>query len=119
MKAYSQDLREKVVQAIEHGKTRKEVADVFGVSLSTIKRYLRQKRQVGHIQPKKIPGRPSIKGAELKKKLLAQLEAYPDATLQEHCDLWEKESGNSVCIMTMARAIAALKWTRKKNTRSE
>ncbi len=116
MKAYSQDLREKVVRAIESGKSRKEVVDVFGVSLSTVKRYLRQKRQLGHIQPKKIPGRPSRKGAELQKKLLKQLEAYPDATLQEHCDMWEKESGSKVCIMTMARAIAALRWTRKKNS---
>jgi len=119
MKAYSQDLREKVVQAIEHGKSRKEVVDVFGVSLSTVKRYLRQKRQLGHIHPKNIPGRPSVKGADLQKKILAQLEAHPDATLQEHCTLWEEESGIKVGIMTMSRAIDRVEWTRKKNVRSE
>lgn len=88
MKAYSHDLREKIVQAVESGKTRKEVIDVFGVSLSTVKRYIRQNKQERHIQPKKIPGRPSIKGAQLQEKLLKQLEEHPDATLQEHCDMW-------------------------------
>ena len=119
MKAYSQDLREKIVQAIEHGKSRKEVVDVFGVSLSTLKRYLRQKKQLGHMRPKKIPGRPSVKGAELDKKIPAQLEAHPDATLQEHCDLWEKENGIKMGLMTMSRAIDRVEWTRKKNVRSE
>lgn len=114
MKAYSQDLREKVIQAIEQGKTRQEVVDVFGVSLSTVKRYLRQKRQSGHVQPKKIPGRPSVKGTLLQTRIVAQLEAHPDATLQEHCDLWEQESGVRVGIMTMSRAIDRARWTRKK-----
>jgi transposase len=38
MNAYSKDLRLKVLSAIDRGIPRKEVADLFGVSLSTIKR---------------------------------------------------------------------------------
>src|SRR6266487_3756472 len=38
---------------------------------------------------------------------------------QEHCDIWEKESGIRVSIMTMSRAIDSSGWTRKKNVRSE
>jgi transposase len=117
MKAYSQDLREKVVYAIEQGKTRSEVVDTFHISLSTVKRYLCQKKQFGHIQPKKITGRPSVKGACLHTKILAQLEAHPDATLQEHCDLWKQESGMKGGIMTMSRAIYSVQCTRKKNDR--
>jgi transposase len=41
MNAYSKDLRLKVLCAIDRGIPRKEVADLFGVSLSTIKRWLR------------------------------------------------------------------------------
>jgi transposase len=114
MKAYSYDLREKVLQAIDQGKSRKDVVDFFGVSLSTVKRYLRQREQAGHLEPKKIPGRPPKKQAPLQEKLLPQLEAHPDATLQEHCDLWQKESGITVSIMTMSRAIDVSGWTRKK-----
>jgi hypothetical protein len=38
MNAYSKDLRLKTLAAIDHGIPRKEVAELFGVSLSTIKR---------------------------------------------------------------------------------
>lgn len=93
MKAYAQDLREKVVQAMESGKTREEVVDVFGVSLSPVKRYLRQKKRFGHIGPKKkTPGRPSVKGAPLQEKIREMREAHPDATFQEHGDFWEQKS---------------------------
>lgn len=119
MRAYSQDLRERVLRAIDQGKPRKEVVEFFGVSLSTVKRYIKQRSQIGHIRPKKIPGRSPTKHAMLQERLLAQLEAYPDATLQEHCILWEKESGIKVSIMTMSRAIDSSEWTRKKNVRSK
>jgi len=107
-------LRERVLRAIDQGKAQKEVVDLFGVSLSTVKRYLKQRSQLGHVQPKKIPGRPPTKRAQLKESLLTQLDAYPDATFQEHCDLWEKESGIRISIMTMSRAIDSSGWTRKK-----
>src|SRR6266568_3680263 len=80
MKAYSQDLRERVVGAVDQGKSRDEIANLFAVSLSTIKRYLRQRRDQGHVRPKMIPGRPPTKRASLQAKLLVQLEASPDAT---------------------------------------
>ena len=119
MKAYSQDLRERVVRAIDQGKSQHEVARFFEVSLSTIKRYLRLRREQGHLRPKKIPGRPPTKGASLRAHLLAQLEAFPDATLQEHCEMWEAQGGIQVSLATMGRAIQRLGWTRKKNTRSK
>ena len=114
MKAYSQDLRERVVRAVDQGKPRDEVANLFHVSSSTIKRYLRQRREQGHIRPKMIPGRPPTKRAQLHTALLAQLEAHPDAILQEHCEMWEEQQGIKVSISTMSRAILLLGWTRKK-----
>ena len=119
MKAYSQDLRERVLRAIDQGKSRQEGRDLFHVSLSTIKRYLKQRSQVGHVHPKKIPGRPPTKRASLQETLVSQIEAKNDLTLQEYCDLWEKESGNRVSIMTMSRALDALGLTRKKNAGSQ
>lgn len=119
MKAYSQDLRERVVSAIDQGKSQHEVALLFKVSSSTIKRYLRQRREKGHFRPKKITGRPPTKRASLQAHLLAQLETHPDATLQEHCEMWEACGGIQVSISTMSRAILLLGWTRKKNIRSK
>jgi transposase len=44
MNAYSKDLRLKTLAAIDRGIPRKEVADLFGVCLSTIKRWLNRRR---------------------------------------------------------------------------
>ena len=43
MKAYSQDLRERVLRAVDLGHSRAEIVQLFGVSLATIKRYLKQR----------------------------------------------------------------------------
>lgn len=45
MNAYSKDLRLKVLSAIDRGIPRKEVQDLFGVSRSTIKRWLKRRHQ--------------------------------------------------------------------------
>ena len=65
---------------------------------------------------KAIPGRPSKKGAALCAGLLPQLDAHLDATLAEHCQLWEAMRGFPVSSATMSRAIKQLNWTRKKKT---
>jgi hypothetical protein len=48
--------------------------------------------------------------------LPSQLDAYPDATLAEHCKIWETTQGVQVSSATMSRAIQRLNWTRKKKT---
>src|SRR5947209_1277778 len=116
MKAYSQDLRERVLQTVDEGKTQAEVAHLFKVSESTVKRYVRQRREKGHVRPKPIPGRPPRKRAPLEAQLIAQIEKEPDATIQEHCDTWEAQAGIKVSISTMSRAIEHVKWTRKKKS---
>lgn len=114
MKAYSSDLRERVLQTVDEGETQAEAAHLLKVSEATVKRYVRQRREKGHVRPKPIPGRPPNKGATLEARLQSQLERQPDATLQEHCAAWEAETGIKVSISTMSRAIEHLQWTRKK-----
>ena len=116
MKAYSQDLRQRILQTVDEGKTQAQAASLFKVSETTVKRYVRQRREKGHVRPKPIPGRPPRKRAPLEAQLQPQLEKQPDATLQEHCDTWEAKAGIKVSISTMSRAIEHLKWTRKKKS---
>jgi transposase len=61
MKAYAQDLREHVLRAVDDGYLRAEIVHMFGISLSTLKRYLKQRRDEGHVKPKAIPGRPAAR----------------------------------------------------------
>jgi transposase len=114
MKAYSQDLRQRVLRAADQGQTQAEIAKTFAISVATIKRYLKQRRETGHVVPKAIPGRPAKKGAVLQANLRAQLEAHPDATREEHCRLFQAEQGIEVSTASISRARACLGWTRKK-----
>jgi transposase len=114
MKAYSQDLRHRVLRAVDAGHSQAEVATTFAVSVATIKRYLKQRRETGHVEPKTIPGRPASKGVVLQAHLRAQLEAHPDATREEHCRLFQAAHGIQVSTASISRARVALGWTRKK-----
>lgn len=115
MKAYSQDLRERILRAGDQGYPRAEIVQLFGISLSTLKRYIKQRREEGHVRPKAISGRPPKKRAQVEAGVLAQLQAHIDATLEQHCDLWEQAHGARVSRWTTSRAIKKLGWTRKKS----
>ncbi len=120
MNAYSNDLRLKALAAIDRGVPRVEVSELFGISRSTIKRWLKRRRQTGGVQTMKIPGRPSVKGQALREWLPGQLEANPDLTLKEHCEAFEDETGVEVSEATMSRNIARLlpgEWPLKKSRR--
>src|SRR5512135_1646255 len=88
MKAYSLDLRERVLRAVDQGKPRPEMVKMLGVSLATIKGYLKQRRETGHVRPKAMPGRPARKGGALQAGLVAQLETHPDVSLQRCPKRW-------------------------------
>jgi transposase len=81
MQAFSYDLRQRILRAVDRRMPRAEMIQTFAVSRSTIKRYLKLRRETGDVKPKVIPGRPSKKGAALHAGLLPQLEAYPDASI--------------------------------------
>jgi len=114
MKAYSVDLRDKVLRAVDQGFPREEIVKLLGVSLATIKRYLKQRRETGTVAPKAIPGRPPKKLGPLQAELVAQLQAHDDRGLEEQCRLWEQSHGVRVSTSTMSRAIQRVGWTRKK-----
>ena len=114
MKAYSQDLREKVLRAVDQEYPRGEIVKLLGVSRATIKRYLKQRRETGDVAPKAIPGRPPKKLDALQAELTVLLQAHDDVSLAEHCRLWEHSHGMRVSPWIMNEAIKRLGWTRKK-----
>jgi transposase len=114
MRPYSEDLRWRVVAAVEGGRPRDEVARTFAVSLPTIGRWLRQRRETGSLAPRPVPGPVAVKRAALLGALPERLATHADATLEEQCAWWRERAGVAVSRATMSRAIAALGWTRKK-----
>jgi transposase len=69
MRAYSKDLRLKVLDAVAHGTPREEVARIFRISLPSIKRWLKRRRESGDVESFPIPGPPARKGAMLEEWL--------------------------------------------------
>jgi transposase len=57
MRAYSVDLRRKIVEAVWRGMSKAEAARAFGVAISSVKRYVNIARKGESLAPKKAPAR--------------------------------------------------------------
>jgi len=116
MKAYSLDLRERVLSALDHGMSRSEIVTTFQVSLASLKRWHAARRGTGDFTPQRPRGgfEPTITPDQYQ-QLRTQVAAYPDATLAEHATRWNAAHGTSLSQWTIGRAIRALGLTRKKS----
>ena len=93
MKAYSEDLRRKIVDAIGRGMPKVEAARTFGIGISTVKRYATKARRGEPLKPGKAPGkRPKI-DERVGKLLEEDLKERPFATLRERCEYVEAVAG--------------------------
>ena len=105
---------------VERGIPRKDVVETFSVSLRTLKRWLRKRREGEDLSPGTSTGRKRriLADAEERRALWEQLEENDDATLAEHCQMWEERRGVRVSRSAMSRAIRGkLGWTYKKRLR--
>ena len=117
MGIYSKELRVKAVDAVERGIRRKDVVETFSISLTTLKRWLRKKRDGEDLSPGTSTGRKRriLATPEERRTLWEQLEENDDATLERHCELWEANRGVRVSPSAMSRAIRhKLGWSYKK-----
>jgi transposase len=95
---------------------REQVGEVFGVSMPSIKRWLKRRRETGNVEPKAIPGPPAHKREALDGGALAeQVSLNSDLTLDEHCELFEEDQGVKVSNATMSRAFKRLGLPLKKS----
>jgi transposase len=114
MKAYSEDLRRKIMDAIERGMPKVQAARTFGVGISTVKRYATKAQNGEPLEPGKAPGKRPKMDERVSKLLEEDLKEHPFATLRERCEYVEAISGVSMSRSTMCRAIARIGSTRKK-----
>ena len=115
MDAYSEDLRRKIVQAVQERRmNQSEAAHAFSVSRSSVKRYLKAVREGRSLSPGKVPGkRPSL-DEKARMLLQADVEERPFAKLKQRQEHPHKAAGISVSESTLSRAIRSMGFGRKK-----
>ena len=115
MKPYSFDLRQRVIAAVESGvHTIAEVAEIFGVGQTFVKKMLRWHRQGERLEPRHGGGAPPSLNDDQRERLRAAIETCPDATLGELKEFLTAECEVRVSEATICRHLQALNLPRKK-----
>jgi transposase len=110
MRAYSSDLRERVLADCDAGLPTGEVAAKYRVSASWARRLLQRRRETGSAAPRPQRHGPEPSWAEHAERIARAVRERPDDTLEEH----RLRLGLGLSTSTLWRAIAALGLTVKK-----
>jgi transposase len=113
MKSYSEDLRKKIVAAIERGMPNAQAARLFDVSLSSVKRYSRIAREGRPLEPRKSPGRPRKIDETSQALLEKDVEERPAATISQRRRFLEHLSGTTLSNSTVRRLMRRLGFSQK------
>jgi transposase len=110
MRAYSMDLRQRVLAACDGGMTTSEAAEAFSVSPAWVRR-LKQRREGDEVPAPAVPRRPPPSWSAHADRIREQVQATPDATLAE----LKARLRLGVSLATLCRALKALRLTLKKS----
>ena len=118
MKAYSLDLRQKIIDTYFEGEiSQRHLAKQFRVALSFVEKLLKQYRETGNIAPKvRIQQTPTKLNQEQLNVLSSIVSANNDATLNELRILLEQQTGVLIGRSTLDRMLRLLNLTLKKKT---
>jgi transposase len=95
-KPLSEDLRTRVVQAVEDGMSRRAAAERFGISVASAVRFVKEWRQSGATKAKRQGGdQRSQRIEEHHEAIMSAIEAKPDMTLVELSEMLKSERGAS------------------------
>jgi transposase len=111
MKAYSMDLRQRVLADCDAGLATQAVAQKFSVSASWVRRLQQRRRQTGHVGPTDQRRGPQPGWQTHAERIRAAVRQAPDATLQEY----RERFGLPLSRSALARALVALGLSRKKS----
>lgn len=121
MKAYSLDLRQKVLAAALRGdRTIREVAELFGVGTSFVNKLLDLHRRGQDLAPRPHGGGyPARLLPRHERSLRLRVRQHKDATLEELRDHLAERDGLEVSVSTVSRALIRLDLGRKKKSGGE
>jgi transposase len=118
MKAYSIDLRQKIIDTYESEVmlTQQQLADRFRVDKSFIIKLLKQYRETGNIAPKPHGGGHKLKvDPSQLVSLIDIVQENNDATLSEYRELLQEKEQVTISISSMCNLLQRLDLGRKKN----
>ena len=113
MKPYSEDLRLRIVQAVRDGMSKSATARLFGVSLSSVKRYARIANRGASLEPRKGGGRPPKTNETMKKLLEEDVKERPAATVRDRRLFLQSVTGDSLSVSTVKRLLRRLGFSQK------
>jgi transposase len=119
MRAYSLDLREKIVESVKKGVPKSETARRFGVDRATVKRYCKQLDERGTLEARKAPGRAPKLDEKATKLLANDLQERPWATHFQRAEFLFAVLGLRMSEATVCRAVGRLRRSRKKDPRGQ
>ncbi|WP_341529094.1 transposase [Nostoc sp. UHCC 0302] len=116
MKAYSLDLRQKILDTyLQGGISQRQLAKRFCVTLSFIEKLLKQYRETGSIAPKiRTEQTPPKLNSEQFNILKEIVEANNDATLSEIRSILAEKTGVIIGISTVDRMLQKMEISLKK-----
>jgi transposase len=115
MKAYSQDLRERVIAAVEAGQhSQLEIAATFEVSGSTLDKWLKRWRDTGSVAALPFAGGRHRVLKTCTALIQAEVQQQPDVTLAELCERVAAQAEVTASRSMMARELQLLALPRKK-----
>ena len=115
-KAYSVDLRLRVLAALDGGLSKTQAHKTFQISRSTIDDWLKLREQTGSVQ---VPEqRRSARGLGAHEGFAAFAKRHQHSTLEQMQQAWQQETQQSLSIMSFSRALRQRGYTRKKRATS-
>ena len=91
-KPYSNDFRQKVIEAIElNGLNKKEASQLFNISRNTINLWCRRWTQTGDIQPQIKPTSSPKRKIKVGEKFVAFVKVHGEKTQSQMAQLWEDQ----------------------------
>ena len=113
MKPYSEDLRLRIVKALQVGTSKSAAARLFSVSLSSVKRYAKIAERGESLEPRKGGGRPPKADETIQRLLEEDVHERPAATIADRIRFLQSMTGKSLSVSTLKRLLKRMSFSQK------
>ena len=113
MKPYSEDLRLRIVKALQVGTSKSAAARLFSVSLSSVKRYAKIAERGESLEPRKGGGRAPKADETIQRLLEEDVHERPAATIADRSRFLQSMTGKSLSVSTLKRLLKRMSFSQK------